>query len=87
VSGFESLLQNLLSVNLTLVSVEQNDQTRKISAWAAILAVPTIIGGVYGMNFRYMPELGWLLGYPFALLVMVAVCLVLYLVFRHIGWL
>lgn len=87
VSGFESLLQNLLSVNLTLVSVEQNDQTRRISAWAAILAVPTIIGGVYGMNFRHMPELGWLLGYPFAMFGMVAVCLVLYVVFRRIGWL
>ena len=87
VSGFKSLLQNLLSVNLTLVSVEQNDQTRRISAWAAILAVPTIIGGVYGMNFRHMPELGWLLGYPFAMFGMVAVCLVLYVVFRRIGWL
>lgn len=87
VSGFASLLQNLLSINLTLVSVEQNDQTRKISAWAAILAVPTVIGGVYGTNFRHMPELGWLLGYHFALLVMAAVCLVLYVVFRRIGWL
>ena len=87
VSGFVSLLQNLLSVNLTLVSLQQNDQTRKISAWAAILAVPTIIGGIYGMNFRYMPELKWLLGYPFALFVMVAISLVLYVVFRRIGWL
>ena len=87
VSGFVSLLQNLLSVNLTLVSIQQNDQTRKISAWAAILAVPTIVGGIYGMNFRYMPELHWLLGYPFSLLVMVTICFVLYLVFKRVGWL
>jgi magnesium transporter len=75
------LLQNLFNANLTLVSVKQSDQTRRISAWAAIIA------SIYGMNFRYMPELGWRFGYPLALLAMVAICIVLYVVFKRIGWL
>ena len=57
-------LQNLLSANLTLVSVQQNEQTRRISAWAGIIAVPTVIASIYGMNFRYMPELDLRFGYP-----------------------
>lgn len=85
--GFRSLLSSILNVNLTLVSVEQADQTKKISAWAAILVVPTVITGVYGMNFRYMPELSWPLGYPLTLFGMAAICLVLYLFFRRSGWL
>ncbi len=64
VSEFVGLLQYLLSANLTLVSVQQNDQTRRISAWAAIIAVPTVIASIYGMNFRYMPELYLRFGYP-----------------------
>src|SRR5919112_3612371 len=87
VSEFVGLLQNLFNANLTLASVKQNDQTRRISAWAAIIAVPTVIASIYGMNFRYMPELGWRLGYPLALLAMVAISVVLYLVFKRIGWL
>jgi len=87
VSEFVGLLQNLFNANLTLVSVKQSDQTRRISAWAAIIAVPTVIASIYGMNFRYMPELGWSLGYPLALLAMAANCVVLYVVFKRIGWL
>ena len=87
VDGFRVLLQNFLSVNLTLVSVQQNDQVKRISAWAAILFAPTLIGTVYGMNFDHMPELHWLLGYPFALLLMVLVSATLYLVFKNRGWL
>jgi magnesium transporter len=87
VEGLRSLLSSILNVNLTLVSVQQADQTKKISAWAAILAVPTVITGVYGMNFRYMPELSWPLGYPLALCGMAAICIVLYLLFRRSGWL
>jgi len=87
VSEFVGLLQNLFNANLTLVSVKQSDQTRRISAWAAIIAVPTVIASIYGMNFRYMPELGWSFGYPLALLAMVAICVVLYVVFKRIGWL
>jgi magnesium transporter len=87
VSEFVGRLQNLLSANLTLVSVQQNEQTRRISAWAGIIAVPTVIASIYGMNFRYMPELDLRFGYPAVLLVMVASCIVLYVVFKRIGWL
>ncbi len=91
--GFRDLLQNILSTNLTLetkalseVSYRQNEQVKKISAWAAILFAPTLVGTVYGMNFDHMPELGWRLGYPFALALMLAVGLVLYAVFRRSRW-
>jgi magnesium transporter len=87
VSEFVGLLQNLINANLTLVSVQQNEQTRRISAWAGIIAVPTVIASIYGMNFRYMPELYWRFGYPLVVLVMVAICIVLYVVFKRIGWL
>jgi magnesium transporter len=101
VDGFRQLLQNILSVNLTLVglsqneearklteaSIAQNDQVKKISAWAAILFAPTLIGTVYGMNFDYMPELHWVFGYPFAMVLMLMVSVTLYLVFKRRGWL
>jgi magnesium transporter len=85
--GFREMLSDILVVNLTLISVRQNDQTKKISAWAAILIVPTLIAGIYGMNFDNMPELHWTLGYPFALALMVAICVSLYAVFKHVEWL
>lgn len=92
--GFRELLSNVLNVNLTLVSVEQNagmqrqnEVVQKISAWAAILIVPTIVTGVYGMNFRYMPELSWTFGYPFALALIALISVLLYLGFRRAGWL
>jgi magnesium transporter len=87
VEGFRQLLQDILSVNLTGASIAQNDQVKKISAWAAILFAPTLIGTVYGMNFEYMPELHWTFGYPFALVLMVMVSVTLYLVFKRRGWL
>ncbi|HEX2741614.1 MAG TPA: CorA family divalent cation transporter, partial [Rubrobacter sp.] len=86
-SELAGLLQNLLSGNLTLVSVQLNEQSRRISAWAAIIAVPTVIASIYGMNFRYMPELYLRFAYPVVVLVMVASCVVLYAVFKRIGWL
>jgi magnesium transporter len=85
--GFRELLQNILSVNLTLASVNQNDQVKKISAWAAILIVPTLITGIYGMNFDYMPELHWMFGYPIVLLLMLTISLILYWGFKRRGWL
>jgi magnesium transporter len=60
---------------------------KKISAWAAILFAPTLVGTIYGMNFEHMPELHWALGYPFALLLMLLVSLSLYVVFKRRGWL
>jgi magnesium transporter len=85
--GFRDMLSDILVVNLTLIGVRQNDQTKKISAWAAILIVPTLIAGIYGMNFDFMPELHWTFGYPLALALMVSISVGLYAVFRRIKWL
>ena len=84
---FRELLTSILEANLTQVSVRQNEEMRKISAWAAIIAVPTLIAGVYGMNFDHMPELHWRLGYPLAVAAMVAICVSLYTFFKRIEWL
>jgi magnesium transporter len=85
--GFREMLSDILVVNLTLIGVRQNDQTKKISAWAAILIVPTLITGIYGMNFDFMPELHWTFGYPLVLALMVSISVGLYAVFRHVRWL
>jgi magnesium transporter len=101
IDAFRALLQNALTVNATLVgqrqndeiqrltqtSLDQNDDVKRISAWAAILFAPTLVGTIYGMNFKHMPELGWRLGYPLALLAMAGLGVVLYLVFKRRGWL
>ena len=101
VDGFRQLLQNILTVNATLVGQQQNEEMKrlteagfaqneeikKISSWAAILFAPTLIGTVYGMNFDHMPELHWWYGYPFAIALMAAVCYSLYLIFKRRGWL
>jgi magnesium transporter len=80
-------LTSVLTANLTQASFRQNEDVRKISAWAAIVAVPTLITGIYGMNFEHMPELTWRLGYPLAIALMAVICLALYHRFRRIGWL
>jgi magnesium transporter len=101
VDGFRQMLADILTVNATLVSqaqneeiknlteasYDQNEEIKKVSAWAAILFAPTLIGTVYGMNFRRMPELGWVFGYPFALTLMLLVSLTLYAIFKRRGWL
>jgi magnesium transporter len=87
VDGLGNLLSNALQANLTEVSVRQNDDMRRISAWVAIWAVPTLLAGIYGMNFRHLPELEWAFGYPLVLVVMVLICLGLYRAFRRSGWL
>ncbi len=81
------LLTSILDANLTQVSVRQNEDMRKISAWVAIAAVPTLLAGVWGMNFDGMPELGWNFGYPLAILIMSGICGTLYLRFKRSGWL
>jgi magnesium transporter len=75
--------QNEEMKNLALASNAQNDEVKRISSWAAILFAPTLIAAIYGMNFEHMPELGWQHGYAFALFLMVASCLVVYIVFRR----
>jgi magnesium transporter len=87
VEGFGTLLTGVLQANLTQVSVRQNEDMRRISAWVAILAVPTGIAGIYGMNFEHMPELGWRFGYPAVLLLIAGLCLYLFVRFRRAGWL
>ncbi|MEA2478085.1 MAG: magnesium transporter [Thermoleophilaceae bacterium] len=87
VENFREMLNSVLGANLTQVTVRQNEDMRKISAWVAILAVPTMIAGIYGMNFDHMPELHWKLGYPLALTVMVLVCVSLWRYFKRAGWL
>ena len=81
------LLTSILQANLAVISLQQNDVVKKISGWAAVIAVPTLIASVYGMNFDHMPELGWQYGYPTALGLMVFVGLVLNRVLRRAGWL
>lgn len=83
----DSLLSDMLTVRLSLVSVRQNEDMRKISAWAAIAAVPTLVAGIYGMNFEHMPELAWTWGYPGVLVAMVGICVGLHRAFKHNGWL
>ena len=85
--GLREVLTSILTANLTQVSVQQNEDVRKISAWVAILAVPTMIAGIYGMNFEDMPELKWAFGYPLVMAVMAAICLSLYRYFKRAGWL
>jgi magnesium transporter len=86
-NAFRALLQNALTVNATLVAQRQNEDMKRISSWAAILFAPTVVGAVYGMNFRHMPELDWAWGYPFSLALMAAIGVGLYLSFKHNKWL
>ena len=83
----DRLLADMLAAHLSLVSVRQNDDVRRISAWAAIAAAPTLIASVYGMNFHDMPELGWPWGYPAALAFMALVSVGLHRLFTRSGWL
>ena len=85
--NLRDLLTSVLTANLTQVSIQQNEDVRKISAAVAIIAIPTMIAGIYGMNFEHMPELRWTLGYPLVLLLMAAICFALYRYFKRVGWL
>ncbi|GHG46632.1 magnesium and cobalt transport protein CorA [Streptomyces griseocarneus] len=101
VDGFRSALTDILQVNATLVTqqqnaemralaeagFEQNEEIKKISSWAAILFAPTLVGTIYGMNFDHMPELTWKFGYPFAIGLMALVCVSLYFIFKRRDWL
>jgi magnesium transporter len=79
-------LDRLLNANLAGVTVRQNRVLQKLSAWAAIAVPPTIVTGVYGMNFRHVPEFGWRLGYPLVLLLMVVLVTAMWRYFRRLGW-
>jgi magnesium transporter len=87
VESYDRLLTDMLGAHLSKISVQQNDDMRKISAWVAIAALPTLIAGVYGMNFDNMPELRWHYGYFVVLGVMAAACTSLFAAFKRSGWL
>lgn len=86
VEGLDRLVSDILSAHLAQMSVRQNDDMRKISAWAAMAAVPTMIAGIYGMNFDHMPELHWVWSYPAVIIVMVGLVVLLYRLFKRRGW-
>ncbi|ALO07254.1 Magnesium and cobalt transport protein CorA [Streptomyces venezuelae] len=87
VEGLDRLLSDVLSAHLAQMGVRQNDDMRKISAWAAMAAVPTMIAGIYGMNFDHMPELGWTWSYPALIVLMAGIVTGLYRLFKRRGWL
>jgi magnesium transporter len=87
VEGLDRLVSDILSAHLAQMSVRQNDDMRKISAWAAMAAVPTMIAGIYGMNFDHMPELRWVWSYPAVIGLMAALEVLLYRLFKSRGWL
>ncbi|MGN6132687.1 MAG: magnesium/cobalt transporter CorA [Nocardioidaceae bacterium] len=87
IETLDSLLSTAFDAHLARISIEQNEDMRKISAWVAIAAVGTLVAGVYGMNFKFIPELGWHFGYFYALGVMVVASAVLYRLFKKSGWL
>lgn len=87
IGALRDLLTSALEANIMLASVEQNEVMKKLAAYAAMLAVPTAIAGIYGMNFEFMPELKWKYGYAFALGIMVGACAYLYRRFVKSGWL
>ncbi|NGO08565.1 magnesium and cobalt transport protein CorA [Streptomyces sp. HC44] len=87
VLGFDELLNSILQANLAQASVAQNEDMRKITSWAAIIAVPTMVCGVYGMNFDYMPELHWRFGYPLVMGLTVTICFAIHRTLKRNGWL
>jgi magnesium transporter len=87
IASYDEVLSSLVQAAVGKVSMQQNMDMRKISAWVAIAAVPTALAGIYGMNFEHMPELGWTFGYPMVLLVMATACSALYFTFRRNHWL
>jgi magnesium transporter len=87
IASFDDLLNSILQASLAQAGIQQNNDMRKISAWAAIGVVPTAVAGIYGMNFRYMPELNMRFGYPMILLIIFVICTLLYRLFKKSNWL
>jgi magnesium transporter len=87
IGAYDDMLNSLVQAALARVGMQQNMDMRKISAWAGIIAVPTMLAGIYGMNFRFMPELDSKWGYPAVIGAMLMICVSLYFSFRKQGWL
>ena len=87
IEGIREMLTTAIQVNLGMISLSESEVTKKLAAWAAIIAVPTMVAGIYGMNFKNMPELEWTFGYPISIAIMLAVDVYLYYHFRRLKWL
>jgi magnesium transporter len=87
VDNARELLSTALEANLSLISISQNDVSKRFAGWAAIIGVPTMIAGIYGMNFEAMPELKWSFGYPFVLGLIISTCGLMFFFFKRSGWL
>ena len=87
VDTLRELLTGALEAHLSLTAVSQNDAMKKLAGWAAIIGVPTMVAGVYGMNFKFMPELEWHYGYPVVMAGLLATCAYLYYRFKRSSWL
>jgi len=81
------LLNTALEANFSLISISQSDVSKKFAGWAAIIAVPTMVAGFYGMNFKFMPELQWQYGYPTVVIFTITLCIIIYFLFKRSGWL
>ena len=87
IDSLREMVTTAISVNLSMITVQENETVKRLAAYAALVAVPTMVAGVYGMNFDHMPELKWVWGYPFALGLMVGIDLYLFYRFRKAKWL
>jgi magnesium transporter len=87
VDNARELLNTALDANFSLISISQNDVSKRFAGWAAIIGVPTMIAGIYGMNFKDMPELSWHWGYPVVLTLTLGSCILLYVLFKRSRWL
>jgi magnesium transporter len=87
IDNLRDMLSTVMSFNLALMTIQENEVTKRLAAYAALVAVPTMVAGVYGMNFDYMPELRWVWGYPIALGTMIAIDVYLVFRFRKAKWL
>ena len=87
IDSIRDMVTTAISVNLSLITLAENETTKRLAAYAALVAVPTMVAGVYGMNFKHMPELEWAWGYPYALALMVGIDIHLWFRFRKSGWL
>ena len=85
--GLRDMGITAVSVNLSMITLHEGEVTKKLASYAALVAVPTMIAGIYGMNFKNMPELDWVWGYPITLVVMVAIDYFLWRRLRRVGWL
>ncbi len=87
IESIREMLTTAITVNIAMISLAESEVTKKLAAWGALITVPTLVAGIYGMNFEAMPELKWAAGYPYALLLMLGIDLVLYRRFRQVKWL